>query len=70
MTSHEVQAAEELEQRAAADVEAAEEQDPPLQVRGRAKLATSRRQLARRADAPPQAQIPFSALPKVHAPNS
>ncbi len=60
-----LQAAEELEQRAAADAEAAEEDDPPLQVRGRAKLAVSRRQLARRADAPPQAQIPFSALPKV-----
>ncbi len=62
-----VQAAEEFEQRAAADAEAAEEDEPPLPVKGRAKLAVSRRQLARRADAPPQAQIPFSALPKVRA---
>ena len=64
---HCVQAAEEFEQRAAADAEAAEEDEPPLPVKGRAKLAVSRRQLARRADAPPQAQIPFSALPKVRA---
>lgn len=34
-------------------------------MRGRAKLQQSRRQLARRGDAPPQAHIPFSALPKV-----
>ena len=34
-------------------------------MRGRAKLQQTRRQLARRGDAPPQAHIPFSALPKV-----
>ncbi|CAK0734487.1 hypothetical protein CVIRNUC_000438 [Coccomyxa viridis] len=62
----EVAAAEEFAQRAAADAEAEEEDEgPPLQVRGRAKLQQSRRQLARRGDAPPQAHIPFSALPKV-----
>ena len=61
-----LQATEEYAQRAAADAEAGEEDEgPPLQVRGRARLQQSRRQLARRADAPPQAHIPLSALPKV-----
>ena len=63
-----LQAAEEVEQRAKADMEVGDDEDPHLQVRGRAKLAKSRRQMARRADASPQTQIPFSALPKVTSP--
>ena len=61
-----MQDAEEVAQRVAADAEAGGDDDLGLQVRGRAKLAKSRRALARRADAAPETQIPFSALPKVH----